>query len=117
MPVSDPDVIDSIGVNTSSDRVMMNMWEERDWTELEVQLRDLEKKVNSYLDYVLGGQLNESPEYVGKPIDFQIFLQFRPPDQAKPHFRALASHLSQLRIGFTAFLGPYMWSPRFDWDS
>ena len=106
MPVSKPGTIDSIGTDPQTGVVALSMFEERDWGDPVAHLRDLERKVNGYLDFVFGGQMNENPEYRGKLVEIELYCQFIPPQQVAPVFRTLKLHLQAQHIGFKVFVGP-----------
>jgi len=106
MPVSKSGVIDAIGVDLITGTVRLAMSEERDWSDANGLLRDLERKVNSYLDFVHGGQINEYPEYKGKPIEFELYCQFIPPKATEPALRMIKAQLAAQRIEFKVFVGP-----------
>ena len=106
MSVQNLDVVDGMVIDEATGHVVMAMYEERDWTETSVQLRDLEGKINSYLAFALGGQLHEHPEYRDKPIEIELYCQFMPPEQSAHVFQQIAQELSGRHIGFKMFLGP-----------
>ena len=81
MPVSDPNVIDGMGVDPSNGKLLMHMWEERGWENPMRLLEDLERKVGSYLAFLTSGQLEDFSELKDRQIDVQIFFQFLPPDR------------------------------------
>ena len=105
MPVSNADVVDCIGVDAATDTVCLSMFEGRDWSEPDAQLRDLERKVNSYIGFVADGELNENRDYRGKQIEFELYCQFILPQSVAPVFRALRARLLAQRIGFRVFIG------------
>ena len=65
--VSNPRVVDLVGLDRETGEVMLLMLEERPWGSDPAQLRQLEAKLNSYLSYVLDGFLAEQyPQYAGR---------------------------------------------------
>ena len=115
MPVSDPDVVDGIGVDQENDTVLMQMTEARDWSDPVAQVRDLQNKTNAYIKFVSGGQIDEITAFRGRPIEFQVFFQFLPPAECNAIFRALEAHLAEMKIRFRAFHGASLQSPTIDW--
>jgi uncharacterized protein DUF6572 len=71
--VQNPRVIDLITEDDASREIVLVMLEERPWQADPDQLRQLEAKFNSYLEYVLGGHLAEQyPQYAERRIRFQL---------------------------------------------
>ena len=111
MPTSNPTTIDAIGVDKLSGHVALSMYEERPWTDLPSRITDLKRKISTYMDFVRGGQINETPAYRGKPIEFDLYTQFPPPPPAIKIFQQLKSLLQEQNIKFRVFLGPNQSSP------
>ena len=106
MPVSKPDVVDVIGVNTLMNVVQLRMYEERDWWDTQTQVSELQRKINHYLSFVFGGELAETPEYRGKKIVVILHCQFQPPDEVNSVFHDLESQLHALNVLFEIYIGP-----------
>jgi hypothetical protein len=71
--VANPRVVDLIGLDAERDEVYLVMLEERSWGTDPGQLRQLENKFNSYLDYLLDGHLAaQYPQYEGRRVRFQL---------------------------------------------
>ena len=71
--VHNPRVVDLVTEDVGSDEVVLVMLEERPWDTAPEQLRQLEDKFNSYLEYVLGGHLAQQyPNYAGRRVRFQL---------------------------------------------
>lgn len=71
--MQNPRVVDLITEDEHSDEVVLVMLEGRAWDAVPDQLRQLEDKFNSYLEYVLGGHLAQQyPQYVGRRVRFQL---------------------------------------------
>jgi hypothetical protein len=116
MPMSDPNVVDGMGVDPVTGAFSMYIWEERSWQQPSVLLHDLEQKVNAYIRFIFGGQLDDHSDYKGRPTEIRVFFQNKPPSSSGPTFRALVLHLSAQKIGFKAFHGPDERSPTISWD-
>lgn len=112
MPVSDPKVVDGMGVDSVSGVLQMHMWEERAWDHPPEMLSELRSKTRGYLSFVTDGGLDDYPPFRGRQIEIQVFFQHRPPELAKVVFRELAAELSKSQISFSAFHGPTGESPR-----
>ena len=82
------------------------MFEARAWEDVEQLARDLESKVNAYLDFVLGGQLQEFEQYRSLPVVFHIHWHYHPPAPIVQVTEALTRHLEELGIGLAASIDP-----------
>jgi len=68
--------IDFIAHDPETDRVVLSMVENRPWGDQGSLLPDLQNKLNTYLGFVLEGQLLEHhPEFKGKKIGFVLQTQ------------------------------------------
>ena len=77
MSVLDEDVVDAIGVETSSGKVVLTVADHLDWADEKGHLLALEKKLNAYLAFVESGELNESyPDSLGREPVIDIVGQF-----------------------------------------
>jgi hypothetical protein len=90
--VHNPRVVDLITEDDSSEEVVLVMLEERPWGAHPDQLRQLEAKFNSYLEYVLGGHLGaQYPQYAGRPVRFQLDCVANPRLEDRPFFTAMSN--------------------------
>ncbi len=90
--VHNPKVIDLITEDPSADEVVLVMREERPWGSDPHQLRQLEAKFNSYLEYVLGQHLaKQYPQYVGRRVRFQLDCAENPPAADQAFFTAMSN--------------------------
>lgn len=97
--VHNPRVVDLIAQDDASGEVVLVMLEERPWGAHPDQLRQLEAKFNSYLEYVLGGFLAEQyPEYADKPVRFQLDCVADPRPADRPFFTAMSNFAAAERI-------------------
>jgi hypothetical protein len=105
MPVSDPTVVDLISVDPEVGATVLSMYEERQVADVQPWLRELEHKVNNYLNFVFGGQLATNPEYQGRSVIIELCCQFIPPADSARMLRALRAHLATHNIRFRVFVG------------
>jgi hypothetical protein len=115
MPVSIANTIDGIGVNRATGKLVLNMCEEREWQNPAMQMKDLEAKLNRYLDFLWGGQLQEHAEYVGREIEIWLFVQYQPPLVLRQQFEWIEKFLASKQITFQVFVGPTNSSPKLEW--
>src|SRR6266550_1712615 len=106
MPVSNPDVVDGIGVDQVSAAVVLAMYEERNWDRVDEQLQDLEHKISTYVRFVSNGQINDHAEYVGRSVQIELYCQFVPPsEKIRTAFQAIRKRLQIQSIKFRVFVG------------
>jgi hypothetical protein len=99
--VHNPRVIDLITPDPSSGEVVLVMVEERPWQSDPEQIRQLEAKFNSYLEYALGGHLaKQYPEYAERPVRFQLECAENPPPADSAFFTAMANFAAGENIRF-----------------
>ena len=99
--VHNPRVIDLITPDPNSGEVVLVMLEERPWQSDPEQLRQLEAKFNSYLEYALGGHLvKHYPEYADRPVRFQLECAENPRPADSAFFTAMANFAAGEDIRF-----------------
>jgi hypothetical protein len=99
--VHNPRVIDLITADAASGEVVLVMLEERPWDSEPEQLRQLEAKFNSYLEYALGGHLvKQYPEYEGRPVRFQLECAENPRPADSAFFTAMSNFAAAESIRF-----------------
>lgn len=103
MPVSNPDIVDAVAISALDGAVELHMFEERDWLDVNKQLREIQDKVNSYIRFAFGGQL--AAQYGNRPIRFVLNLQYSPPDHVRNVCQALAEHLQSHKISTLIVVG------------
>jgi hypothetical protein len=71
--VENSKVVDLIGVDPATDKVVLTMIERRPWGASDQQFEQIEEKINRYMGYVLDGFLAEQyPKYVGKRVQIRL---------------------------------------------
>jgi hypothetical protein len=66
-------VIDFIGFDAPSGEVLAVMVEKRPWTNPELQLFQLQEKLNAYLSFILDGEMLEAyPQFSDKPVRLRL---------------------------------------------
>lgn len=71
--VARTDVIDFFAHDTRSDEVVLAMFEERPWSDDDLQLFQLQEKFNAYVSFLLDGELAEAhPELAGKKARIEV---------------------------------------------
>ena len=78
--VENPAVLDALGVDPSTDEVVLVMFEPRPWTGGEKQLFQLQEKLNSYMSFALDGEMAEQlPQVAGKKVRITLACAEEPP--------------------------------------
>ena len=78
MSVEDKNKIDAISTNKEN-QVVLTISDHLEWDDSNEHLIILQDKVNSYLDFLESGQIDESyPSAAGKKIMIQIVFKFLP---------------------------------------
>jgi len=71
--VENPKVVDLMGVDPTSGKVVLTMIERRAWGADARQFQQIEEKINRYMGYALDGFLVEHyPNYAGKPVQIRL---------------------------------------------
>ena len=82
-------MIDAIVHDEKTDAVALIMVEPRPWDGSELQLFQLQEKVNAYLSFALDGEMAEAyPALTGKPLRM-VLESAQPPDAMALHFLGL----------------------------
>jgi hypothetical protein len=80
--IEHPGVIDFLAFDAASQRVLLVMVERRPWNEPELQLFQLQEKLNAYLSFILDGEMEESyPQFARKPVLLRFECAAPPVDQ------------------------------------
>jgi hypothetical protein len=68
-----PGVLDALAHDARTDKVVLAMYEVRPWTGEELQLFQLQEKLNAYVSFILDGELQESfPDLANKAVEIQL---------------------------------------------
>ena len=103
--VHNPRVIDLITPDDASGEIVLVMLEERAWESDPEQLRQLEAKFNSYIEYTLGGHLAQQyPEYSGRPVRFQLECAENPRPADGAFFTAMSNFAAAENIRFVVLV-------------
>ena len=89
--VENPKVVDLIGVDPVSDKVVLTMIERRPWGADQRQFQQIEEKINRYMGYALDGFLAEHyPQYEGKRVQIRLECAEEPHGEAVLFVQAAA---------------------------
>jgi hypothetical protein len=80
MPIEHASVIDVITFDERAGQVTLGMIEGRAWSGSDLQLFQLQEKLNAYLSFALDGEMTEAyPQFLGKSVRLEIECA-APPD-------------------------------------
>ena len=66
-------VIDFLGFDAPRSEVLLVMTEQRPWRDLELQLFQLQEKLNAYMSFILDGEMTDSyPQFAGKKLRIRL---------------------------------------------
>lgn len=100
MAVTDPDVIDLIGIDRQSGAVVLTISDHLDWSAPAQHLGCLQEKLNAYLRFIEGDELKSSyPEATGRRIEIEVVLQHPLEPVGVQFFADVAPVLRQAGIG------------------
>lgn len=87
-----PGVLDAMIVDQGADKVILVMVENRPWVGGELQLWQLQEKLNAYASFVLDGEMGDiHPELKRKPVCIQLRSKHEP----TPEVLSLADKIRQ----------------------
>ena len=99
--LENPGVLDAFAHDTRADKLVLAMYENRSWSGEEIQLFQLQEKLNAYLSFILDGELNEAyPELAGKHVEIQLRTVHEPDAKASDLIRRVREQLALQRITF-----------------
>ena len=103
MTTQDHTTVDFVSVDEKRQRVTLTIVEERDWGERGLLLPDLQEKFNTYLTYILDGQLaSDYPELAGLPVEIELRSVWPPGDREQEFLRiATRNYLQPAHISFS----------------
>jgi len=99
--VDNPAVLDKIVHDPVKDTVSLVMIETRPWGIGERQHFEIQEKINSYLSFILDGEMTESfPHLAGKPVVIQLDCTQYPDDKTIDFLDRIQKELGKQGISF-----------------
>lgn len=99
MPVDDPTVVDAIGVDKVTGEAILTICDAWDWEDEHLHLVTLQDKVNSYLEFIEGGQIwEEYPRATGRQLVIEVITRFELPPIAMQFFEVANRTTAQLNV-------------------
>ncbi len=91
MTIAETEKVDALGEEISTGDVVLSIFDHLDWTDEQEHLLLLQEKINSYLDFIETGQIQEDfPKAEGARLKIQILAKY-PLSEAAEDFLAKAS--------------------------
>jgi hypothetical protein len=99
--VQNPQVIDFVTQDHAAGEFVLIMFETRPWTGTTEQMDELQKKVNNYLYFVLGGQFEKHyPQALDKPLRLQLDCHNTPDEKTQEFLDEVRKKLASEGIKF-----------------
>lgn len=91
--------LDAFVHDKQNDLLILAMFELRPWDQGELQLFQLQEKLNAYLSFVLDGEMEETfPHLKGKPVRIELRSLHEPSEQALGFLERAQQQLSHQQI-------------------
>jgi hypothetical protein len=102
MTIANHRIVDLVSADPLTGMVFLSLVEEREWGGDGELLPDLQAKLNTYLEYVQGGQLVEDyPDLRGHPVTFRLHYFHEPTAREREFIRIVVNqHLHPRNIGW-----------------
>jgi hypothetical protein len=101
MSVSDPKVIDLIGVERITGNVVLTLTDHLDWSDTHHHLVLLQEKVNTYLRFIESGELLSAyPDAKGRSVVIGIVAKYLPSADGERFLKGVESTIAKAGIGF-----------------
>lgn len=98
-------MLDAFAHDTREDVLVLAMFETRPWEHGELQLYQLQEKLNAYVSFILDGEMKENfPHLLGKPVRIELRTVHEPPQRAMDFLGRARDQLSLQQIGLEAVL-------------
>jgi len=105
--IANPAVIDLFGVDQKSGDVLLVMNESRSWTGGDGQLHELQEKFNTYVSFILDGEMTEAhPELEGRSARIELRCRHLPSDEALALLQAIHDQLELQAIKVEVVVAP-----------
>jgi hypothetical protein len=100
MGIAHPAVLDAFAHDKRRDILVLAMYETRPWSGDEMQIHQLQEKLNAYASFILDGEMLESfPHFQGKLVEIQLRTRHQPDPLALGLLQQAREQLSLQQIG------------------
>jgi hypothetical protein len=91
--------LDAFVHDKENNQLILAMFELRPWTLGELQLFQLQEKLNAYLSFVLDGEMEESfPHLIGKPVRIELRTLHEPSEEALGFLQRVKDQIAHQQI-------------------
>ena len=98
-------MLDAFAHDTREDLLVLAMFETRPWEHGELQLFQLQEKLNAYVSFILDGEMKENfPHLLGKPVRIELRTSHEPPQRAMEFLGRARDQLGLQQIGLEVVL-------------
>lgn len=99
MSIENATVIDAIGVENITGKVVLTISDHLEWADVRSHLEMLQEKLNAYIRYVESGEIDSSyPPAVGRARVIDIVAKYEICDAAKPFIESAGVTLANIGI-------------------
>lgn len=99
MSLEQTSTVDAVGIERVTGHCVLTICDAFDWEDSHNHLVTLQAKINSYLDFIQGGQICEAyPESVGKRLAIEILFRFDLPNEALAFLATAAKVAKELDV-------------------
>lgn len=97
--------LDAFVHDKDRDQLILAMFELRPWTLGELQLFQLQEKLNAYLSFILDGEMEESfPHLVDKPVRIELRTLHEPSEEALGFLKRVKDQIAHQQIALETVL-------------
>lgn len=98
-------MLDAFAHDTRDDALVLAMFETRPWEHGEMQLFQLQEKLNAYVSFILDGEMKETfPHLIGKPVRIELRTAQEPSRRALEFLGRARDQLALQKIGLDVVL-------------
>jgi hypothetical protein len=99
MSIEEPNVVDAIGVDEESGKIVLTISDHLDWSDTDSHVLALQEKLNTYIAFVESGELgNKYPDAAGRPVVIAVVGRVRRPKSAQQFFTKVKPILASAGI-------------------
>jgi hypothetical protein len=98
-------MLDAFAHDTREDVLVLAMFETRPWEHGEMQLFQLQEKLNAYVSFILDGEMKDNfPHLLGKNVRIELRTSFEPSERALGFLGRARDQLALQQIGLEVVL-------------
>jgi hypothetical protein len=101
--VDDPNIIDMVGVESATGKVILTIADHLDWADGDAHQLKLQEKLNTYLAFIESGELSEAyPDAKGRTPVIALAMRVAPSDAGNEFLKELGAIIAGAGIEFSA---------------